>query len=325
MKRMPVTVIGGGWSGERAISLRSLQGVSSALKERGWKVDAVDLLPDQGLPKPATPRHASGVRLSGLLPRLKRVKGGLAFLVLHGPGGEDGRLQGLLDLAGIPYTGSGVLASAVAMDKALAKTVLRAAGLPVPGGLALTRGAKVPAIKLPAVVKPVAQGSSLGMSLVRTRAQLLQGLQGAWRWDRVALVEPFLAGRELTVGVLGAQALPVVEIVPQHAFYDFHSKYAAGGSRHLCPAPIPAATARRAQALALAAHRALGCRAYSRADFILSPSGKLSLLEVNTLPGMTSVSLLPDAAKATGLSYGALLEAMIAASLKEAAWPSTKA
>jgi D-alanine-D-alanine ligase len=127
------------------------------------------------------------------------------------------------------------------------------------------------------------------------------------------------------VGVLGAAALPVVEIVPQHAFYDFHSKYASGGSRHLCPAPLPKRVAARAQALALAAHRALGCRAYSRTDMILSPQGGLTVLEVNTLPGMTSVSLLPDAARAAGLGYGELLEAMLKESLSEPAWPSTKA
>jgi D-alanine-D-alanine ligase len=160
------------------------------------------------------------------------------------------------------------------------------------------------------VVKPVAQGSALGVTIAKSRAELLQGLKAAWKWDRAALVEPYLKGRELTVGVLGGRALPVVEIVPEHSFYDFHSKYATGGSRHLCPAPIPAAVARQAQALALAAHRALGCRAYSRADLIYSKAG-LHLLEVNTLPGLTSVSLLPDAARQAGIGYGQLLEAML--------------
>jgi D-alanine-D-alanine ligase len=320
-----VAVIGGGWSGERRISLLSLEGIARGLTQRGWNVDALDLLPDRGRPHPATPASAHPVRLGALLTRLRRRAGSVAFLALHGPGGEDGRIQGLLDLAGIRYTGSGVLASALAMDKALAKTVLRAAGVPVPGGLLLGRGARAPRISLPAVVKPVAQGSALGVTIARTPAQLRAGLRAAWRWDSGALVEPYLPGRELTVGVLGARALPVVEIVPEHGFYDYHSKYAAGGSKHLCPAPLAPARAARAQDLALRSHRALGCRAYSRTDLILGPSGAMRVLEVNTLPGMTDVSLLPDAARSAGLDYGALLEAMLAESLKEPAWPSTKA
>lgn len=311
MKKHPIAVIGGGWSGERSISLRSQQGVVSALRERGWQVDAIDLLPDSGTPRPATPKGVQPVRLSQLLARLRRRPGNVAFLALHGPYGEDGRLQGLLEMAGIPFTGSGSLASALAMDKEVAKTVLRAAGVRVPSGLCLARGAKVPAFKLPAVVKPVAQGSALGVTIAKSRSQLLKGLRAAWKLDSAAVVEPFIAGRELTVGVLGSQALPVVEIVPEHAFYDFHSKYAAGGSRHLCPAPIPAPAAREAQALALRAHQALGCRAFSRSDLILDKAGRCWLLEVNTLPGLTSVSLLPDAAKQAGLGYGPLLEAML--------------
>jgi D-alanine-D-alanine ligase len=317
VKKHPIAVIGGGWSGERLISLRSQQGVVTALRERGWAVDAVDLLPDSGRPKPATPKGFHPVRLKDLLARLRRRAGTVAFLTLHGPYGEDGRIQGLLEMAGIPFTGSGSLASALAMDKEVAKTLLRAAGVRVPGGLCLKKGATVPGLKLPAVVKPVAQGSALGVTIARTRAELLQGLQAAWKWDRAALVEPYLKGRELTVGILGDKALPVVEIVPEHAFYDFHSKYAAGGSRHLCPAPIAASVAKQAQAMALAAHRALGCRAYSRADLILSRAG-LHLLEVNTLPGLTSVSLLPDAAKAAGISYGQLLESMLLHSRQDA-------
>lgn len=327
MRRFPVAVLGGGWSGERAISLRSAQGVAAALKERGWAVDALDLWPDQGRPQGPSPRGFVAVRLSGLLKRLRRRPGTVALLALHGPGGEDGRLQGLLDLGGVRYSGSGALASAVAMDKALAKTVLRAAGVPVPGGGVAERGGKAPKLALPLVVKPVAQGSSLGMSIARKPKDVPLALALAWRWDRQALLEPLLQGRELTVGVLGDRALPVVEILPQHAFYDFHSKYAAGGSRHLCPAPLSARTAAAAQALALRSHTALGCRAYSRTDMILGPGsrGTLTVLEVNTLPGMTSVSLLPEAARAAGLGYGQLLEAMLHESLKEPAWPSTKA
>ena len=325
MKRFPVAVIGGAWSGERVISLRSAQGAAAALKERGWAVDAIDLWPDHGRPRPATPKAFSAVRLSALLPRLRRRAGTVALLALHGPGGEDGRLQGMLDLGGVRYTGSGALASGLAMDKALAKQLMAAAGVPVPAGTALAKGTKPGAVKFPAVVKPLSQGSALGVTIAHGRAELAKGLALAWKFGRVALVEAFIAGRELTVGVLGEEALPVVEILPQHAFYDFHSKYAPGGSKHVCPAPLPAAVARRAQAVALRAHQALGCRGYSRVDVMLDQRQRCWVLEVNTLPGLTGVSLLPDAARAAGLSYGELLEAMLALSLKEPAWPSTKA
>jgi D-alanine-D-alanine ligase len=324
VKRFPVAVVGGGWSGERSISLLSAAGVAAALQARGWRVDAVDLQPDRAWVRPTAPRGFTRVRVSDLTARLRRRPGTLAFLALHGPYGEDGRVQGLLEMAGLPFTGSGSLASALAMDKAVAKQLLRAAGVPVPGGLRVERGALPASFRLPAVVKPVSQGSALGVTLARSRSQLRNGLARALRLDRAALLEPYLAGRELTVGVLGEAALPVVEIVPKHAFYDFHSKYAQGGSRHLCPAPIPAAVARRAQALALRAHRALGCRAYSRTDLIWGRDGKLHVLEVNTLPGLTRLSLLPDAAKAAGLDYGELLERMMELSLREAGWRSTK-
>ena len=324
MKKFRLAVVGGGWSGERPISLLTMKGVFDTLKRRGWELDAIDLLPDHANPRPATPAFAQGVRLSALLGRLRRHKTKTVFLALHGTGGEDGRIQGLLDLADIAYTGSGVLSSALAMDKDLAKVVLRAAGVPVPGGTLVPRGRSVSGIALPAVVKPLAQGSALGVTIARTSVQLRRGLTQAWRWDSAALVEPYLVGRELTVGVLGGKALPVVEIVPEHAFYDFHSKYAQGGSRHLCPAPITPATARKAQVLALRSHRALRCRAYSRTDLILGRSGRMHVLEVNTLPGLTSVSLLPDAAKVAGMDYGVLLETMVHESMREAAWPSTK-
>ncbi|MGH7441199.1 MAG: D-alanine--D-alanine ligase [bacterium] len=324
MKRRPVTVIGGGWSGERSISLMSLRGVVEALKVRGWGVDAVDLLPEMGRPRPATPAFAAPLRLSGLLKRLARRPGTVAFLALHGTGGEDGRIQGLLELAGVPFTGSGTLASALAMDKALAKVVLEAAGVPVPKGCLVPKGAPVPCCALPAVVKPLAQGSALGLSLVRSRSLLLEALKRAWRWDSAAVVEEYISGRELTVAVLGGRALPVVEIVPEHEFYDFHSKYVKGGSRHLCPAILGVSKAVHAQDLALRAHRALRCRAFSRTDMILGSDGRFRVLEVNTLPGLTPVSLLPDAARAAGLDYGELLEAMLKSSLEEAQWPSTK-
>lgn len=326
MKR--VVVLGGGWSGERPISLLSLHGVSRALRERGWQVSAFDLLPDGPLRVAPlkTPAGLRPLRFSALVATLKRLKPKVVFLAMHGPIGEDGRLQGVLDLAGLPYTGSGALASALAMDKALAKQLLSQAGVRVPGGWQQAKGQPLPkVIRYPVFCKPLSQGSSLGVSLCRNRAELLRGLRSAWRWEDQALVEPYIAGRELAVSVLGHAALPVVEIIPQNAFYDFHSKYAPGGSRHVCPAQLSPVQAARAQAAALAAHRALGCRAYSRVDVIMDKAGQPWVLEVNTLPGLTDVSLLPDAAKAAGLNYGRLLERMIALSLKEPAWRSTKA
>jgi D-alanine-D-alanine ligase len=324
VKKFPVAVVGGGWSGERSVSLRSLDGVASALRERGWSVDAIDLLPDRGAPKPATPRAFAAVRLSALLQRLRRRPGTFAFLTLHGPGGEDGRLQGLLDLAGVPYSGSGALASALAMDKDVAKLLLKRAGIPVPASVVLRAGDKLPAYVRPVVVKPVAQGSTLGVTIARSAGQLKAGVAEALKWDSAALVEEFLPGREFTVGVLGGRALPVVEVLAKGGFYDFEAKYSPGGSRHVCPAPLTPLLARKMADLALASHRALGCRAYSRTDVMLTRAGRPVVLEVNTLPGMTGTSLLPDAAKAAGLSYGELLEEMILESLKEAAWPFTK-
>ena len=322
-----ILVLGGGWSGERPISLLSMQGVVPALRGRGWKVLACDLVPDGPLrtaPR-ATPAYAKRLPLSRLIPQCLAYRPRAVFLALHGPMGEDGRIQGLLDLAGIPYAGSDALSSALAMDKGLAKQLLAAAGIKVPDGLRLAKGQGLPArLPLPCVVKPVAQGSSLGITLARSRAQARLGLRAALRWDKEALIEPYIRGREFAVGVLGGRALPLVEIVPINEFYDYHSKYAEGGSRHLCPAPLPAAQSARLRVLGLKAHRVLGCRGFSRVDILLDRSGRAWVLEVNTLPGLTNVSLLPDAAKAAGLAYGQLLEEMIRASAGKGPWASTK-
>jgi D-alanine-D-alanine ligase len=255
------------------------------------------------------------VAVSGLAAALKAWKPGVVFLALHGTGGEDGWVQGLLDLAGLAYTGSGCKASAVAMDKALSKQLFERAGIPTPAWSLAPRDPRR-AVKAPGplIVKPAEQGSAVGVSLVRDAAGFRKALKAAGAFGPV-LVERFIPGRELTVGVLGRRALPVVEIVPKNEFYDWESKYALGGSRHLCPAPLPRAIALKAQQLSLAAHAALGCRGYSRADLRLDPKGGLWMLEVNTLPGMTRVSLLPDAAKADGMGFEELLQAMVRESL----------
>src|SRR5687768_17002231 len=240
----------------------------------------------------------------------------VVILALHGTWGEDGRIQGLLDTIGIPYTGSGVLASALAMDKVMAKTVLAANGLDVPRGVPVTRrdDPVARAVPLPAFVKPVQQGSSVGSSIVDRADELEPAIAEALRYDDRALVEERVIGRELTVAVIGndePQALPVIEIVTKHAFFDYGAKYDAGESEEIVPAPIPDAVAKRAQELGLRAHRALGCRGMSRTDLIWTKEDRLTVLEVNTIPGMTANSLVPKAARAAGITFDALLEKLI--------------
>ncbi len=254
----------------------------------------------------------------------------VAFLALHGKYGEDGTIQGFLELAGIPYTGSGVLASALAMDKVMAKKVLAAEGIPVPRGLAVSRAllshrprvlADANAL-LPAVVKPSKQGSSVGMSLVDEPAAMEAAILMALEHDDEVLVEERIVGTEVTVGVVGLsgggglEALPVVEIVPKRAFFDYQAKYDPDQCDEICPARISAEATRSVQDLALRSHKSLGCRGYSRADIILGPKGPV-VLEVNTLPGMTINSLLPKAAAAAGIPFSELLHRIVSLALEK--------
>jgi len=314
MKALRVAVLAGGISAERDISLLSGAEVLAGFKSLGWPCAGFDMVAD-GKPPKDKAQGFRKVAVSKVAASLKAWKPGVVFLALHGTGGEDGWAQGLLELAGLRYTGSGCKASAVAMDKAMSKQLFERAGIPTPAwSLAphdLRRAVKAPG---PLIIKPAEQGSAVGVSLVRDAAGFRKALKAASGFGPV-LVERFIPGRELTVGVLGSRALPVVEIVPKNEIYDWESKYAPGGSRHLCPAPLPRAIALKAQQLSLAAHQALGCRGYSRADLRLDPKGGLWMLEVNTLPGMTRLSLLPDAAKAAGLSFEELLMSMVRESL----------
>lgn len=249
----------------------------------------------------------------------------VVLIALHGTWGEDGRIQGLLDTLGLPYTGSGVLASALAMDKVMAKTVLAAAGLDVPRGAVVTTSSgedleRARAVGLPAFVKPVASGSSVGASIVRAPDALAAAIADALRYDTRAMVEEYLTGRELTVAVLGNDApepLPVIEIVTKREFFDYHAKYDAGESEEIVPAHVPDEIARRTQALAVRAHVAMGCRGMSRTDFIWS-NDRIAALEVNTIPGMTANSLLPKAAKAAGIPFAELLERLLGWALEDA-------
>jgi D-alanine-D-alanine ligase len=292
-----VAVLMGGWSAEREVSLSSGAGCVAALREKGYDVVEID--------PPRDPARFAAL----LTPRPDVV-----FNALHGRGGEDGHIQATLNLMGIPYTHSGLLASAVAMDKPMAKAVFAAAGLPIVEGRVATRDEILAetVMAAPYVVKPANEGSSVGVTIVR------EGQNHAIAADRLKdemLVERFIPGRELTVAVMGDRALGVIEIVSRGTWYDYEAKYAAGGSTHICPAELPPVIYREAERIAVAAHKALGCRGVSRADFRYDDTGaapgRLYLLEVNTQPGMTSTSLVPDAARAAGISYADLCAWMV--------------
>ena len=289
----------GGWSAEREISLRSGKACADALERSGYQVSRIDVDRD-------------------VAATLRARKPDVALNVLHGRPGEDGTLQGLLEILGIPYSHSGVLASALAMKKDLAKSVLAAAGVPVPGGIVAARKevAKKHLLPPPYVIKPVAEGSSVGVFIVREdHKHPPQELTRAdWAFGDQVLVEPYIAGKELTCAVMGEQALGVIEIVPTVKFYDYEAKYAPGGSKHLLPAPIAADVYREVQRLALVAHRAIGCRGVTRSDFRfddgLGAKG-MFCLEVNTQPGMTETSLVPELAAHAGIRFEDLVKWMV--------------
>lgn len=295
-----VAVLMGGWSAEREISLRSGKACADAAERCGYRVSRLDVNRE-------------------VAASLRALKPDLALNVLHGRPGEDGTLQGLLEILGIPYSHSGVLASALAMQKDIAKTVLKAAGVPVPDGLVTARAqaAKRHLLPPPYVIKPVAEGSSVGVFIVREdmKHPPQELTRADWSFGERVLVEPYIPGKELTCAVMGDEALGVIEIVPTVKFYDFEAKYAPGGSKHLLPAPLSKEVYEECRRLALAAHRALGCRGISRADFRYDDRAAgvagVFCLEVNTQPGMTEVSLVPELAQHAGISFDELVRWMI--------------
>jgi D-alanine-D-alanine ligase len=324
---MRVTVLTGGATAERQVALASAAQIVAALRERGHAVHVVDtvsgLVPadDEGrllraavgaAPTDLAALDAQERRfLSEDLATLPVIRGAdVLFLCLHGGRGEGGTLQALLDVVGVPYTGSGALGSALAMDKDLSKQLFRAAGVPVPAWfMAPVRPEDVTnALGWPVIVKPSKQGSTIGLTLVKQAVDLGPALALAARHDDEVMVEQFIPGRELTVGVLGDLPLPVGEIVPRHELFDYECKYTPGLSEETFPAALPAPVARRLQEYALTAHRALKLGGYSRVDFRLSPDGDIFCLEANTLPGMTALSLLPQAARAAGIAFPELCE-----------------
>lgn len=307
-EEIKVALLAGGTSGEREISILSGDGAGKALTQAGFSVTMLDPADKEDLKK--------------------LIDGGfdVAFLCLHGRGGEDGAIQGLLQIIGLPYTGPGVWSSATAMDKAKAKVFYGENDIPTPRSITLYRDGLADVDEIVGqlgehvVVKPASEGSALGVTIVEGRAQIDAALEAAFALDREVLVEQYVAGTELTVAVLGndeAQALPVIEIVPQNDFYDFESKYAPGGSQHICPARLDEAMTAEVQRIAIAAHKALECRGMSRTDIILDNAGHCWVLETNTIPGMTETSLLPDAGRAAGIEFPQLCTRLVELALED--------
>ncbi|HLI96262.1 MAG TPA: D-alanine--D-alanine ligase [Candidatus Baltobacteraceae bacterium] len=293
-----VAVVMGGASAEREISIQTGSGVMRALHELGYEAQSLDYD-------------------GRFLDAIRDLNPDVAFIALHGQGGEDGQIQGILDYLGIPYTGSGVEACALAMDKHLTKKLCAAEGLPTAawdlfdlsgGTLPLLPGS----LDLPLVVKPRFEGSAIGVNIVRTHEQWTQAMiEMAQRYAEI-LAEEFIPGREFTCAVFGEEALPIVEIVPNRdEFYTYEAKYGPGGSTHIVPARIDDDLAARMHMLALSVHRLIGLRDYSRTDFIVSREGRPYILEINTLPGLTPTSIFPDACGAIGIPYEALVDRLI--------------
>lgn len=315
---LKVVVVMGGPSEEHDVSRRSGQGVLEALARRQWVVEPLVI------PRTVQVEEALEHARHGLT----HARADVVFIALHGPFGEDGTIQQLCEELHLPYTGSDVLASRLGMDKAASKRRFEEAGLSVPRWRVIessTIQTHVPrdleGLTYPLVVKPARSGSSFGVSIVERVDGVAAGITGAAQYGSSVLVEEFIAGRELTVGILGDAPLPVIEIRPHHGFFDFQAKYTQGATDYLVPAPISADVAAAVQAVGLAAHRALGCRHLSRADLILDARSTPMLLEVNTIPGFTPTSLLPKAAACLQLSYDELCERLVLMACHETAIP----
>lgn len=331
---MKIAVLFGGTSEERDVSIASAAQVIPALRGLGHEVVAIDtatgrlpadveqkMLTSGVGPKPPSSTALASMRESALT--LTTNAGDIrdvdvVFLALHGGAGEDGRVQAVLDLAGLAYTGSNHIASATAMDKDLSKRLFRAAGVPTADWLMTPVPAHdvSEALGWPVVVKPNKQGSTVGLSIVRQPSELAAALALAERFDSEVMVERFIPGRELTVGILDGEALPVGEIITKGEVFDYEAKYQKGGAREVFPADLPVEAAVRLQRLAVRAHAALKLGMYSRIDFRMDPGGSFWCLEANSLPGMTAASLLPQAARAAGIEFSQLVERICRAALR---------
>ncbi|MBW2148052.1 MAG: D-alanine--D-alanine ligase [Deltaproteobacteria bacterium] len=295
-KILKVGVLMGGISAEREVSLNTGRCVIQALEQRGYEVIPVDVRED-------------------VAARLVGIKMDAAFNALHGKFGEDGGMQGLLEILRIPYTGSGVLASALAMDKVFSRQIFRQQGLPVPESVVLSTGSFDPGEMPPGpswVVKPSREGSSVGVTIVKHPDQMDEARELAFRYDREILVEQYIDGREISVGVLDDRAMGAIEIIPRlDEFYSYQAKYADGGSDHVFPAPLDRLSYERACRLALDAHRSLRCEGTTRVDMMMDKKGEFYILEVNTLPGMTTTSLIPEIARGAGITFDELCHRLV--------------
>ena len=341
---MKIAVLCGGLSNERDVSVSTGTGAARALREKGHQVVLMDLYlgydrpfsdPDEVF---SAQKDFGNAAIGDLSPDLNAVRAmrpdptclvgpnvlticraaDVVFLALHGEEGENGKLQALLDLHGIPYTGSGYLGSALAMNKGLSKLLFRENGIAAPEGIKLHRGEAPRSIGFPCVVKPCSGGSSVGTSIVSSPEEYAAALELAFRYEADVLVETYIKGRELTVGVMDGKAMPVIEIIPKSGFYDYKNKYQAGATEEICPAQIGPEATERVQRLAERVFDALMLDAYCRCDFLWdTESGEMYCLEANTLPGMTPTSLIPQMAAAQGMDYGALCEKIIEVSMKK--------
>jgi len=340
-----IIVLTGGTSAERNVALASGKAIAAALRESGHNVKVID--PVFGASQPDEEKIFEGrLTIGQEFPTAKELNAysnrkviecissdlfdntDIVFLALHGKFGEDGRLQSLLELRGVNYTGSGVASSAMAMDKNISKIIFKNCGIPTPPWLMINRGVNEvrkidESIKLemgyPAVIKPNDEGSTVGLSIVQPDVedvQLDKALKNAFEYSDRIMAEQFIEGRELTIAILGTEALPIVEIIPKDGFYDYEHKYTKGMTEYVCPAELPEKVSKELQEKSLTIHNALGCKVYSRVDFRLSPKGEYYCLELNTLPGMTELSLVPKAAGAIGMSFKELLNRIIELSLK---------
>ena len=328
-----ITVLVGGASSERDVSLASGIRIAQALRERGHTVTSLDAAGDvlslateqamlSGALKTAPPslEELARLRLPATLGERREVReADVVFLGLHGGQGEDGTVQALLDLAGVTYTGSGHLASALAMDKDLSKKLFRTAGVRTADWLMApaTDAEIVATLGLPVIVKPSKQGSTVGLSMVKRRADITPAIEMARKYDDEVMIERFIPGRELTVGVLGNEALAVGEIIPKHEIYDYECKYTAGMAEEVFPAKLDKAQTAAVQQQALAAFRALKLGGYARIDFRMNPEGEFYCLEANTLPGMTEFSLIPQSAAACGIPFAELCERVVRLAIDE--------
>jgi len=308
LPRLHVAVLMGGWSSERPVSLMSGEGVAKALESKGHRVTRIDMGRDIAL-------------------KLAEAKPDVVFNALHGAPGEDGTVQGMMDLMGLTYTHSGLATSVIAIDKELTKQALVPHGIPMPGGriVECEEVFERDPLPRPYVLKPVNEGSSVGVAIVTAEGNygnpIARAAKGPWQDFERLLAEPFIRGRELTTAVIADRALLVTELKPKSGFYDFDAKYTDGMTEHVCPAQIPDEIAAACKDIALRAHRLLGCRGTSRSDFRWDDDQGvegLFLLEVNTQPGMTPLSLVPEQAKACGMDYPELVEAIIAEALADA-------